>query len=294
MLDWMQVTERLARRALNVLGVRSRFVTTSAGPVHVLEARGRGALPPLVLVHGFSASAATQFVPLLPLLTPHFSRVIALDLPGHGESALAAGAEPTEVLPAALGEVLSGVAAEPAVVFATSLGGAIALRCASTSPGLFAKLVLCSPAGAPFRAGEEEALLAAFAMPRRRDAFAFVDRLFAAPAPVRLALALGVRTSFRRPVLVRVLRSALRGDPISAAELAALPMPVLLVWGARERVLPASGLAYFKAHLPATARVVEPPSFGHAPFLDHPGALAKLIVAFARGEEVTVGRGGLA
>ena len=58
-------------------------------------------------------------------------------------------------------------------------------------------------------------------------------------------------------------------------------MPTLLVWGRAERILPASGLAFFRAHLPPHARIEEPERCGHSPHLDRPAWLARTLVDFA-------------
>ena len=66
-------------------------VTTSNevinGLRYAIEEAGAG--DPLLLLHGFTGRAA-NWRPLLPRLAARW-RVIAVDLPGHGDSAAAAG-----------------------------------------------------------------------------------------------------------------------------------------------------------------------------------------------------------
>ena len=81
--------------------------------------------------------------------------------------------------------------------------------------------------------------------------------------------------------------------------LARIGVPTVLVWGGADRLLPASGLDFFRAHLPAHAIIAAPPSFGHCPFLDMPDELAVhfsgLYHATASpGRTLSVGGGGLA
>jgi pimeloyl-ACP methyl ester carboxylesterase len=59
-------------------------------------------------------------------------------------------------------------------------------------------------------------------------------------------------------------------------------MPVLLLWGQSERLMPSGALAYFRRHLPANTLVEEPPGFGHCPHFDDPSRLAARIVEFER------------
>src|SRR5579884_2186563 len=81
---------RLGRRALLGNGFQSRQVHTHLGPLFAYEARGAGALPPVVVLHGLGASA-TSFGPHMAKLLPHVRRVAAADMPGHGFSGEATG-----------------------------------------------------------------------------------------------------------------------------------------------------------------------------------------------------------
>ncbi len=71
------------------------------------------------------------------------------------------------------------------------------------------------------------------------------------------------------------------GPALTAAELEGLAMPVHLLWGRAERLLPPTHLAFFRAHLRG-ATIEEAHGFGHAPQLDDVGALADKLVDFAR------------
>ena len=70
-------------------------------------------------------------------------------------------------------------------------------------------------------------------------------------------------------------------DQFTAEELHSLSVPTLLVWGARERVLPKSNFRFFERHLPSTAAIESPSHFGHAAFLEYPEEVARRLVAFA-------------
>src|SRR5690606_19463638 len=72
MVDTTVLYERLMRGALLMSGGRSREVSYGEGMVHVLDLPGAGPLPPLVLLHGFSASGPSQYGSMLRHLRPHF------------------------------------------------------------------------------------------------------------------------------------------------------------------------------------------------------------------------------
>ena len=119
-----------------------------------------------------------------------------------------------------------------------------------------------------------------FHLPNHASALAFVDRLFTRPNLLRQAYAFGVRRSFGRPEMKTLLASMKKEDLLRPEDLQALEVPVLLVWGQQDRILPPSSLAFFKEHLPAHARIEEPEAFGHSPFLEHPRELASHIEGF--------------
>ena len=97
-----------------------------------VESVGRG--PPLVMLHGWAMHSGL-WAPLLPRLIARF-RVHCVDLPGHGFS--------PSLVPYTLDSITQAVAAAfdaspdtadtPLIVLGWSLGGAVAMRWASTRP----------------------------------------------------------------------------------------------------------------------------------------------------------------
>lgn len=67
-----------------------------------------------------------------------------------------------------------------------------------------------------------------------------------------------------------------------AAALSALHMPILLVWGRSERLLPESHFDYYREVLPAHAVLERPERLGHVPQANSPRWVAERIFAFAR------------
>ena len=269
------------RRRLLLSGAEAHRVTGSEGSLDVLDVPGTGSLPPLVLLHGFSATAATQYAQLIRRLRPRFARIIGPDLPGHGLSSVPAAGLSGAALVRGLRDALGAVLDRPAVVFAASMGGAIAVRYAREEPERVRGLLLCSPGGAPMAADERAALLGTLRPATHQEALAFVDRLFVDRHPLRHLYAWGVRRQFRRPQLVALLDRFADGDALAPEDLAGLRMPVVVLWGRGERILPASNGEFFRAHLPAHGRFESPEDFGHAPFLDRPDAVAQRIIDFA-------------
>jgi pimeloyl-ACP methyl ester carboxylesterase len=113
------------------------------------------------------------------------------------------------------------------------------------------------------------------------EARAMVDRLFhrrsrLAPLTARVVLARSRSAAVRD-----LVRTLVPEDAFTPEQLGRLSMPVELVWGRSERILPPAMLAYFRAHLPAHAVVSEPEGLGHCPHLDDPARFVRLVVDFA-------------
>jgi len=276
----LSAVERGARFVLHRHGFRSRTVPTAAGALHVYDARGPGDLPTIVMLHGLG-SAATAFAPLLVRMLPHAARLVAPDLPGHGFSGTWSGSLTPERLFGAVSEVLDGVVAERMILVGSSLGGALALRYALERPERLVGLALISPAGARTTPGEWDDLRDAFKIDSAAEARKLLARLYHRAPWYVAALAPGLRDIMKGAAIREVMGVATLDDLPTPESLHALAMPILLLWGQSERLLPASSLAYFRRHLPEHAVIEEPEGFGHSPHFDDPARLAARLLAFA-------------
>lgn len=276
------LSDRFARKTLNLAGYRSRHVPTSVGQVHLLDARGAGRLPPLVLLHGFSSSCVHYF-PLLSRLRGRVRRLVVPDAPAHGFSEVPAAGVSAAACRVGLREALDAVIDEPVVLFGNSMGGAGAIEYAAARPEKIRGLVLCSPGGAAMDPAEIRAFVDGFRLDSHADALDFMDRVLARPSPLRQVFAWGVRRKFGHPDMRALLASITPEDLLKPEQLRSLEMPVFLMWGRADRIFPQVHLDFFRQHLPTHARVEEPEQFGHSPFLEHPDALTENILAFMAG-----------
>ncbi len=275
----LPVAERVGRLALNLRGFESRAQPTRAATLHVYDAAGRGELPTTVVLHGIG-SAATPFAGVLTRLRRHTRRVLAPDLPGHGFSAAPEGPMSAGAFFDALCELLEPLSSEPLVLVGNSLGGALALRYAVEHPQRVHGLVLVSPAGAQMEAAEWQALLESFRVQSTEDARRLLERLYHRMPIYMPAFAAGLKQSLQRRVVTDLLQSARQADLPGPERLRALSMPVLLLWGRSERLLPASSLDYFRKHLPVHALIEQPEGFGHCPHIDDPARLSQRVIDF--------------
>jgi pimeloyl-ACP methyl ester carboxylesterase len=281
--------ERITRAGLRTAGYRSRRVHTRYGDVVALQARGGGRVP-LMLLHGFAAEGA-HYAPLMRRLRPHVSRLIVPDLPGHGGSAPPSSPLVPHELRKEIVAAFDQLIDEPTALFGNSLGGLLALDYALSRPERVRRLILCSPVGAPTSDAELSALLRLFQLGGYEDALAFVDRLFVRPTILRRLVAWGVLRKFADPKLQELLLGLRPTDMIDPAELGALRVPTLLIWGQEDRILPRSSLEFFRRHLPAHVQIEEPPAQSHTPYLEDPRGVASRILAFLGEDPAAAGAG---
>lgn len=121
----------------------SKWVQLEDGPVHYIDHGGPRQAPLVVLVHGLGGSHA-NFAAMAPLLTDRY-RVVAVDLAGFGLTT--AGARPSSVRGNAdlLHRFTAELAGGPAILVGNSMGGMISSMVAADHPEAVSHLILLDP-----------------------------------------------------------------------------------------------------------------------------------------------------
>jgi pimeloyl-ACP methyl ester carboxylesterase len=258
-------------RGLAERGADVGYAHGPAGPLRYAVRGPRGARQMLVL-HGLADSIA-GWARVLPFLARRH-RVHIVDLPGHGLS----GTPPDYRLSTLVAAVAHYAARlEAPLLVGHSLGGWLAARLASgaAARSAFSGLVLVNPGGAALPAGEWRSFRALL---EQGDARAYLERAFHSP-PLALRLFPGEVTRALGAPSARAFLAGLQApDFLAPAELASLQLPVRLVWGESDRLLPAGTLPFFRSHLPR-AEVTLLANAGHLPHFEAPRALARAIAA---------------
>ncbi|MFO0749984.1 MAG: alpha/beta hydrolase [Myxococcota bacterium] len=281
--------ENLGRWSLRRLGATSVWHESGGTRLHAFlvprHARAPRDAPPLVLLHGVGSSAST-FGRLLRRLRPHFGDIYLPEAPAHGHSSV----PPPPMTPNTLFELVRGwldeVPPAPFVLYGNSLGGAASLRYAIERPERVRALCLLSPAGAGTPPEELSELVASFDLESPGAARRFMGRLFRRPRWYHHLAAGELRRRFAQPPLQQFFAEVGTSDTLDPAAVARLPMPVLLMWGGSERLLPESNRAWFRQHLPPGATLSEPEHFAHSAYIEHPTDVAQEILAFLRARAV--------
>jgi len=273
------VFEKGMVRFLKVRGFMSHFVPTQSGMIHVMTGAGAGDMAPVVLFHGL-ASCGAHYMPMMRYLRKEVREIILPDAPGHGQSSTPPDNQTHDIFQDSLNRAVASLITEPAVVFGNSMGGFIGIRFALAHPEKVRALVLCSPGGAAMTQPELDSFLELFRMKSHGDSLDFLKKAFGKVPPLRHLVAWRVRHRFSSKVLQQRLDSLKSDDLLTAEELKGLKVPVVLIWGQEDGILPQQCLDFFQENLPDNTRVIEPPEYGHAPFVSHAKSLANHIVDF--------------
>lgn len=280
-MEWLSLANRLIRRTLITSGVSSEVVRLRGVDVHYYRAERGGSGPPLLFVHGLGSSANAFFRTLVPL-AKRFRSVFAIDLPGNGFSpSPSAGPLALREYVELILEFRRSVIREPVFLVGNSLGGGMAMNVAFQEPEALLALGLVSPAGA--RVSDERflQLLKSFHVNDASEARVLAHKLFAKPPLPLLLFADELRKMVSTDTVKAIVKEVSPSDMVNAADLSALKMPTLLIWGQSEKLLPYEGLEFFRKHLPAHAEIHEVKGFGHMPQMEHPRAFVERVERFA-------------
>ncbi|HEX6723376.1 MAG TPA: alpha/beta fold hydrolase [Burkholderiaceae bacterium] len=279
----------------------SQFIDLHGQLVHLRDEGPRDAVP-LVLVHGTSASLHTWEGWSAALRAQR--RVITFDLPGFGltgpfSGRYAAWDYSGDALARFVLELLDELKVERFAIGGNSLGGEIAWRVASLAPQRVQRLVLVDAAGyelqsesvpVGFRLAHLPGInrLFEWLLPRGmveasvRDVYGDPSRV--TPALIDRYFETTLREGNRRALVQRFQAQAvdLQSVPANVARLHALRVPTLLIWGARDRLIPPALARRFESDI-AGSRLVVLDGLGHVPQEEDPAASVAPVKAFLSG-----------
>ncbi|MFI7586510.1 alpha/beta fold hydrolase [Spongisporangium articulatum] len=259
--------------------ITETVVRTPGGKIACTTA-GPDDAPALLLVHGLGATRRTWRKLIGALATDH--RVIAADLPGHGDSEEPSGDYSLGAHATALRDVLTVLDVPAVTIVGHSLGGGIALQFAYQFPERTQRGVLISSGGL---GPEVNLMLRAATLPGAETVVAQLARIpegvtrrvlpLMSMLPRFLALEdagptagtlHGLSDPRSRVAFVRTAQSVInwRGQTVSALKRLHLlaGMPVMIAWGANDQTIPPDHHRAF-AQLVPTATVAEIPDAGH-------------------------------
>jgi pyruvate dehydrogenase E2 component (dihydrolipoamide acetyltransferase) len=233
---------------------------------------------PILLIHGFGADMTSWMFNQAELAKEH--PVHAIDLPGHGGSSKEVQGSPAELAAAVLAYMdAAGIAA--AHLVGHSLGGSVAVEVALTSPDRVTALTLIAPAGFGVEIAQD--FIEGFVGESRpRKLRPVLEMLVADPAMVTADMVEAVLKFKRLDGATQALRAIADANFAGGAQkssvrgrLKELKVPVHVVWGEHDRILPV-------AHadgLPPEVRVTRIAAAGHIPHMEKAAEVNAAILA---------------
>ena len=276
---WLDVDWREHLRSVPIRGTRVNYVEMGSGP-------------PLVFVHGLAGCWQNWLENI-----PHFAkthRVIAVDLPGFGESEL-----PQEEISipgygrfvdAFLGEI--GV--ERGVLVGNSMGGFISAEVALSHPSRVDKLVLVSAAGLVTVTPGRLALAKRVAPYFHLGAARTVGRRehWVRRRGMRRMFLYGVAThpDLLQPELCYEIASGAGKDGFLDAfsavldydfrdRLSDVKVPTLIVWGRQDKIVPVGGAHEYERLIAGSRKEIFEDT-GHVPMIERPHRFNRLLEEF--------------
>ena len=271
----------------------SRSVLLRGRPVTYVEA---GSGPVLLLIRGMAGNIGNWQEVIEPLARHH--TVVAPDLPGHGAAAPGAGDYSLGALATGLRDVLAVLGHERATLVGHSPGGGIAMQFACQFPEITERLVLVASGGL---GAEVSLVLRAAALPGAglfiaatatvgRSAGAAPARGLAAAGPRPIAdvaevvrgyaslAAPGCRAAFPA-MLHSVISAGGQRVPVGGRLCLVEGMPVLILWGARDPIIPVRHGEHAYEAIPGS-RLEIFGGVGHLPQLEAPGHFIAVLGRF--------------
>ncbi len=223
------------------------------------------------------------------------ARCLAPDLPGYGASTLPpSDSASLAALSASIIAWLDALGIARCRLAGSSWGGSIALWLAAASPARIERLLLVSPLHPDFSPDRRQRLLlhpplarlAARLLqlgPRRLRRWA-LEEMYGDPRRLSAAVFAAYAGALAGPGFPRAAAAYVapwrRDQAALRLLLPGLRLPIMLLWGDRDRVLPPAGAAPLLARLPPGAAFRPLPGLGHLPYQECPAAFAAAAAPF--------------
>ena len=253
----------------------STFLTVNGMQVHLRDEGPKNELTPIVLLHGTSASLHTWDGWVAVMAKER--RVIRFDLPGFGLT----GPSPDDDYRLAsyskfVAAMLDALSVKKVILAGNSLGGNIAWATAAAYPDRIERLILVDSSGYAFTS---DSVPLGFRIAQTPSMNQLVSRIlprsliensvrnvYGDPAKVTTELVdryydLTVREGNRRALGLR-FSQMLRGD--QSEKIASLKLPVLILWGGKDRLIPPENADRFHRDIAASQLQIFD-DLGHVP-----------------------------
>lgn len=272
-------------------GLKPRSFNVDDFEISVLENKQRGERPTLVLVHGFGASKEV-WLRFAKYMKNEFN-VIAIDLPGHGESTKQISKDYSILSQMTyLRAILTEMKVDKPHMAGNSMGATIVAYYAAHYPGETASITLFNPAGISTHESELMQLLATGKNPlivEKQSDYEQLLRFTMKKKPFLLwpiTSVLAEKALFNRRINRKIFKDAqLKKSLLHNMDgfneiLSSIRVPTLIIWGKHDRLLNVKNAVIFNERI-SDSRLVILDEAGHTPMFETPRASAKVVSIFA-------------
>jgi pimeloyl-ACP methyl ester carboxylesterase len=242
-----------------------------------INLRRGGSGAPLLYLHG--ANGASVLLPFMEKLAEHFD-VLVPEHPGFGQSDEPEWLENIHDLAYFYLDLLRQLDLRDTLVVGGSLGGWLALEMAVRDTSRIRALVLVGPAGISAPGVQPGDIFLWSPEELARNLFfdqSLAEKMLAQPVtPEMLDVSLK-----NRHAVARLAWEPRLHDPLLPKWLHRIGVPVKIVWGENDKVLPVAYAEEFRKRMPG-AQVEIFPRCGHLPHAEKPDAFCDAVLRFAK------------
>jgi pimeloyl-ACP methyl ester carboxylesterase len=278
--EWLKINWRQHLHRVDVVGTEVNYVEMGSGE-------------PAILVHGLGGSWQ-NWLDNIPHLARHH-RVIALDLPGFGDSQTPSWEATIENYGRLLHDFCEKIGVGSCNLVGSSMGGFISTELAINEPQRVDRLVLVSAAGITYARLRREPMSALGRVTRAAAPLAFRYRMEGLRRPWLRHLAYRGLVydprGIRKELLWEITHPALQAESFYEAmtnlagydsrhRLEEIEVPTLVVWGRNDRVVPSNAAPEYQRLIGENARLEVFARCGHLPMLERPVRFNRLMDSF--------------
>jgi pimeloyl-ACP methyl ester carboxylesterase len=261
---------QLEKATVQAAGVRTNYYCAGAGE-------------PVVLIHGASATGLTWWPVIAPLAARY--RVIAPDTPGFGKSQRLEARFTWPVFTTWLASFMDALGLGAVRLIGHSLGGAVVLHFTLDHPERVSRLVLVDALGLGMGSRLATNLLGMSLLTPMNPITGSIVAPLAIHDLRKMGRLLFGATLSQVEVGRRTLWHMAQGDvdqlggQVPAEQLGQIRAPTLLMWGEKDRILPAYRARAAQPVIPGAELIVFPHA-GHLPYMEQPGEFNRALLEF--------------
>ncbi|MGI0047159.1 MAG: alpha/beta fold hydrolase [Nitrosotalea sp.] len=259
--------------------MQEKYVTVNGNKIRYLEEGD--SKDTVILLHGLGGMAE-RWVHVIPFLSKKY-KVITPDLIGYGQSDKPQADYTPEFFRKSILGFLDVLTLQNVFMVGTSLGGEIVAECAATQSPVIKKIVLVSPAGIMKKSTPVlDAYTMAALYPTHESVKTAYQMMAGENKEINNQVVENFISNMTRPNAKMVFLSTLLGmknSPAVTERLRLIKVPVLLMWGNEDKMIPIEYAKEFATSI-SNCEFVIMNGCGHMPYQEKSAEFSKIVLDF--------------